>query len=506
MISFGRGEATDEPARDARPTENRKLRRYWRTAAVDICKRLFLSSFVTRLEKDGVRWELDDEFSSLLEKVLGSSKRTIKESPAKLVTAHQVGEKTYFVKRYRSGASPLRSFKFFLKPSQARKEWRLAQRLHLLQVPTVRHAALGERWNIRGLQESILITEGFAGSGIDEGAGVPPAAVLRFLEGLNAKGVIQSDLHPGNILVHPLTKEMRLVDLHGIRIQSAVSPAHRDANLAFLNIFFPLPLSPQVQQLSRQLRKDYYAYRSKRCLKVNREFARKTFGPFRWHVRIPFLNAELEKILADPDNFLEARAQMLKRGRSATVGCVAGIVVKRFNLRKLSRFPVDLFRSSRARRAYCKAYHLELAGIATARPIATADKRIARFLFRSYLVMEEIHGAVDLAQWRGSVRQGIQSVAELLAKLHCAGFSHRDLKETNIVFDSQANPHLLDLEGLKYIRTVPPRRAAADLLRLDRAAREKMQHVSQSHRQAFLRAYCKARGVRPRDLFPRREK
>src|SRR5438034_7080253 len=82
VISFGRGEATDEPARDARPTENRKLRRYWRTAAVDICKRLFLSSFVTRLEKDGVRWELDDEFSSLLEKVLGSSKRTIKESPA----------------------------------------------------------------------------------------------------------------------------------------------------------------------------------------------------------------------------------------------------------------------------------------------------------------------------------------------------------------------------------------------------------------------------------------
>jgi tRNA A-37 threonylcarbamoyl transferase component Bud32 len=458
---------------------------------------------VIRREKDGVRWELRDEFSALLESVLNSAGQIIKESPAKLVTAHAFAERIFFVKRYRSEASPLRSFKFFFKKSQARKEWKLSQQLESLRIPIVHHLALGERWTITGLHQSILITEGFPGKALNETTGVPSDQVLKFVEAMYAKGVVHSDLHPGNILIHQQTHEMRLVDLHGVRIQADVSQAERDTNLAFLNIFFPLPLSRDVLRLSGQLRKAHYARRAKRCLKANREFTRRIFGPFLWHVRIPYLNSDLEKVLANPDNFFEVRAEIFKRGRSATVGCAKGIVVKRFHLRKLSRLPVDLFRPSRARRAYRKAYHLELVGVPTARPIATADKRIARFLFRSYFVMEEIRGAVDLSQWRGEVPRAVHAAAGLLAKLHEEGFSHRDLKETNLVFDRENTLHLLDLEGLRFLGTVLPGRAVLDLVRLNRAAIEQLPYVSKADRKNFLRAYCKVRGVRPRELFSR---
>src|SRR5262245_25071080 len=107
---------------------------------------------------------------------------------------------------------------------------------------------------------------------------------------------------------------MRLVDLHGVRIQAGVSQAERDTNLAFLNIFFPLPLSRDVLRLSGQFRKAYYARRAKRCLKVNREFTRRIFGTLRWHVRIPYLSSDLEKVLVNPDNFFEVRAEIFKRG------------------------------------------------------------------------------------------------------------------------------------------------------------------------------------------------
>jgi len=456
---------------------------------------------VIRLKGHGASWELAEGFEPILPKILAAPGLTIKESPTKLVAVHAVNRARFYVKSYRHSAVPFRPLKFYFKSSQGRNEWALAQKLDALAVPIVRHLAYGERWTAGGLQESILITEGFDGAPLDRAQGLDWKPVTEFLRRLHECGVLQRDLHPGNILRNPVTGEMRLVDLHGTIVKSSLTADECVANLAFLRIFLPIPVPVEVERQSARRRKQYFAHRARRCLKHNREFAPKILGDLEWRVRLPFFNPAVENILRDPDAFLVGDARILKPGRSSTVGMAGGLVLKRYNfrVRKPENLFKDLFRQSKARRAFLKSYHLELVGIPSARPIATADVRRSRVLLRSYFLMEEIPGATDLGKWRGGGLFAAHAVAELLAGLHNEGFTHRDLKETNIVVDHNGRAVLLDLDGLEYIKAVPNRRAAADLERLARAARS-LPQFSRVDWLNFLRRYCKVRGIRPRDL------
>lgn len=113
----------------------------------------------------------------------------------------------FYVKRYRHAAAGLRTLKFFFKPAQGRHEWRLAQELARRGIPAVDHLAHGERWTWRGLEESILITGAFDGVPLDEAESPDLAAVLAFVRQMHEHGVLQRDLHPGNLLVSPQTGE-----------------------------------------------------------------------------------------------------------------------------------------------------------------------------------------------------------------------------------------------------------------------------------------------------------
>jgi tRNA A-37 threonylcarbamoyl transferase component Bud32 len=456
---------------------------------------------VIQLAQHGLDWELEPSFAPLLARVWESPGQIVKESPVKLVTRHEMDGRVFYVKRYRHGAAGLRPLKFLFKPAQSRHEWRLARELARRGVPTVRHLAHGERWTWRGLAESILITEGFDGAPLDETERPDWDAVLRFVEQMHQRGVLQRDLHPGNLLVGSQTGELRLVDLHGIELKTAVSAEERKANLAFLRMFLPVPVSAEIQRRSEALRREYLAHRSRRCLKHNREFAPMRFGRLRWHVRHPGLTPELGAILAAPDAFLASAARLLKNGRASTVGLGGGIVLKRYNLRwnKPQNLFKDCFRRSKARRAFRKAYHLELVGVPTARPIATADVRRFGVLLRSYLVMEAIPDACDLGQWPGDPARALRAAAELIARLHNEGFAHRDLKETNLLFDGQGRLFLIDLEGLDFVRTVPPSRARSDLARFARAV-AMLPRLRDLYRSEFLEPYCQARNLNLREL------
>ena len=186
---------------------------------VDTGKARLLSSAVRRLELDGIRWELQPDAEALLQKLVRDAGGVIKESPAKRITIHHLDGRSYYVKRYRNSAFALRPFKFFFKRSQAWHEWTLAQQLEARQIPIVRHVAFGERWSWRGLEESILVTEGFDGRMLHEAVGIDPAAVLAFVKRMHERGILQVDLHPGNILVKLDPLEIRLVDLHGTQVQ-----------------------------------------------------------------------------------------------------------------------------------------------------------------------------------------------------------------------------------------------------------------------------------------------
>ena len=196
-----------------------------------------------------MRWELQPDFAPLLDALLKSPGEMVKESPVKQVTVHQLGEKTFYIKRYLHHAVPLRSWKFFFKPTQARQEWELAQQLEARKIPIVRHVGLGERRTWSGVQESILITEGFDGLPLIYVPGVDPAAVQRFVEHMHDQGVLQEDLHPGNLLVDKKTFELRLVDLHGTQVLPQLSAGQRETNMALLRVFLPITVKIYGQAL-----------------------------------------------------------------------------------------------------------------------------------------------------------------------------------------------------------------------------------------------------------------
>jgi len=467
---------------------------------------------VIRFNRNGVRWQLDPDFAPTLDQVLGDAGQIVKESPAKRVTLHHVGGRAFYVKRYRNDAVPLRGAKFFFKPSHSRREWHLALEIQRRGVPLVRHLAYGERWAVTGLCESLLITEAFDGQSLlefpDRGASETQAALGRLVRQMHNRGVVQFDLAP-NILVRARPLELRRVDVHHAQVKDALSDEERLDNLAWLNSLLPLGEAfftaygwrgEQVRrtlQRSVEVRRAFLRRRARRCLKRNAEFAPRDIGGLRWQVRLPRLSPVVETVLREPDHFLATRAEILKPGRSSTVGKADDLVLKRYNLRKFENLFKDLFRPSKARRAFHKAYHLELVGVSTARPIATADRRWLRWLGRSYFLMEEIPGAKDLGQWHGDTAPAIHRVAELVARLHNEGFRHRDLKETNLVFDREQRVFLLDLEGLEFPGVVSPTRAGADLARLLRGMER---NFSAAARGALLDRYCALRGVDRRTL------
>jgi tRNA A-37 threonylcarbamoyl transferase component Bud32 len=461
---------------------------------------------VKQLRHDNTRWEVADDFAPLLGPVLAAAAHIVKESRAKLVSRQAVNGGTFYVKRYRHAVFAFRPLKFFFKASQARQEWRLAQGLTARGIPIVRHVALGERWSATGLQESILITEEFPGVPANEAPAAVYGGLIEFIARLADAGVVQHDLHAANLLVRDEPIEVRLVDLHGTVLVSPDSRFDREGNrdrmLALLRVSVPIPVSKEVEWFSRTLRRDALRRRSRRCLKSNRDFSPKRFGSWKWHVRTASVTDEVEKLLCDPDAFIE-RARLLKDGRSATVAAAPGLVLKRYNFKKPFNLLKDLLRGSRARRGFRKAYHLELCGIATPRVIAAADRRLCGLPVRSYVLMEEIPGAVHAGQWSCDERRAARALGELVARLHDDDFTHRDLKETNILFASAATPYLIDLDGLKFhFLSFGTDEAAANLRRLGDglSAAGKM---TRCNTISFLLAYCRRRGLRPRELFPR---
>jgi tRNA A-37 threonylcarbamoyl transferase component Bud32 len=451
---------------------------------------------VKQLTFDNIRWEVAPDFEPLLPAVLASSFRVVKESQAKLVAEHRVGDTSFFVKRYRHFAVPLRPLKFFFKASQAREEWRFAQAVEERGIPVVRHVALGERWTVSGLQESILITEGFAGVPANEAQALKDEDVIAFIERIAMAGVMHRDLHPANLLIRGEPFEMRLVDLHGIHFPHPFDrQGNRDHMLAQLRMSLPLKVPENVEWFSQMLRQRALKKRSSRCLRTNRDFSVKRIGGWKWNVRTAAVNSAVEKVLSDPDEFIE-NGRALKQGRSSTVAAAQGLVLKRYNFKKPLNLLKDLFRGSRGRRNFRKAYHLELCGIPTARVVATADARVLGVPVRSYVLMAEITPGTHAGVWDGDERTAARRLGRLIASLHREGFVHRDLKETNILFDANGDPHLIDLDGLAFVGVVVSEDEV--ISNLKRLAEGLASRCTRSNVITFLIAYCRLRRVKPR--------
>jgi tRNA A-37 threonylcarbamoyl transferase component Bud32 len=226
-------------------------------------------------------------------------------------------------------------------------------------------------------------------------------------------------------------------------------------------------------------------------------------GGIAWTIRATDGDAELRAVLENPDSFLTDATLHFKSSRNVTVARIpragkTGWVLRRLNYGKLSHRLRDSLRPTRAHRAFKSGLRLEEAGVPTARVLAAGEVRRLRWPLRSYLLTEEIPGAVTLtgllAQKHSQTRLAVRRLAEVLARLHDGGFSHRDLKAANMLFDDQLHAHLIDLDGLRRIRLAARSRAAGDLARL---ARDITSEPAVSLRLAvlFLKTYCRSRGL-----------
>jgi serine/threonine protein kinase len=220
-------------------------------------------------------------------------------------------------------------------------------------------------------------------------------------------------------------------------------------------------------------------------------------GSLRWTLRAGMPDEMLSAVLENPDAFLADPARHFKNSRNVTVARIprdgkTGWVLRRLNYGKPLHRLRDCFRPSRARRAFHNGLRLEAAGVATARVLAVCEVRRLGWPTRAYLLTEEIPGALTLKSLLKEnllSRMAVLNLADVLARLHGSGFSHRDLKAANVLFDDHMRAHLIDLDGVRYQGRLGQGRVVADLACLARDFAGHPQILKWRGRR-FLRRYC----------------
>jgi hypothetical protein len=228
-------------------------------------------------------------------------------------------------------------------------------------------------------------------------------------------------------------------------------------------------------------------------------------GRVRWTFRPAIAPAWMGEVLADPDRFLVDRDQVIADSTLVTLARIpplnssgVPLLLRRLNYGRARHRWRDVFRPTRAERSFRHGLSLERAGVATPRVLAVGVRRFLRWPRQAYLITEWVPGAITLqdllARDRRLPRAQVHQLADLLARLHNHGLSHRDLKSTNVLFDDQLRPYLIDLDGVRPFGRPGERRAVMDLTRF---AWEFVKHprLLKWEGRRFLERYCRQRGM-----------
>jgi tRNA A-37 threonylcarbamoyl transferase component Bud32 len=206
-----------------------------------------------------------------------------------------------------------------------------------------------------------------------------------------------------------------------------------------------------------------------------------TRGPWRWYVRGGEDDDALRPWIDDIDRTFDAKSPDVKQLKDDVGTDVAlalrprPLVFKRFNWSKWYAPLADVVRGTRAARAFRLGLALDAVGVPTAPVVAFGEQMSGGMPTRSCLVMRYVEQARTLTALIGDrnaadadADAALARAADIIAALHEAGFSHRDLKSQNILV-SPASPKdltLIDLDGLRYVAAVSRRRRGKNLARL----------------------------------------
>jgi len=341
------------------------------------------------------------------------------------------------------------------------------------------------------------------------------------------------DLHPGNLLISggPEAWRLSLVDL--AEAERPAPPESLVDHLVQLEHFFePIASVPErlrcldrvgqilgdtldarlVARAVADYRREFYRHRDRRTRHESKYFSRikiaaAASGVWRgWAVtdQADAVKAFLAQAAPSPD---QPGATRLKApGRTAdvwrsTMPDGRDLVLKR-DKRVGRRGPARGLLGTRSLAAFCKGHALLARGIATARPVAAVDLH-RRGAVRDTLLATERVAGVPLSDWlRHSPpardrRQLARSLAQMIRRMHDAGFSHRDLKAPNILIVQRGpcGPQavLVDLDGVRAGFRISAARRAKDLMRLSVSLGE-WGVARRTDQLRFLRAYLGRRG------------
>lgn len=233
-------------------------------------------------------------------------------------------------------------------------------------------------------------------------------------------------------------------------------------------------------------------------------------GPVRWEVRSAKVAEAIGDLLSRPDDFAGRTAAVIRETWLVTVARVpvpalseGSWLLRRSNYAKSSARKRDFLRTGAAVRAFRNALALEEAGQPTPRVLAAGVRRVLRVPRAGYLVVEEVPGAVSLAELaqspQGAARAMIRAVTEAIARLHEHGFIHGDLTINNVLLDRAGRPWFIDLERTRQVRgAVTWRQAIEDFHRIARHF-NKFSPAGRVGALRLLKDYCSARGWRGRE-------
>ncbi len=295
-------------------------------------------------------------------------------------------------------------------------------------------------------------------------------------------GLEQEDLHLKNFLV----AGEKIYTLDGAGIRTHKGPLSKKQSLENLALFFS-QLGVHTQQLQQRLFETYIEARSwlikksdlsflqktirhwnssrwldysKKIFRASTQFAKvKTLGTFALYDR-SYQSPAFQLFINNPQaSFKAPETQILKAGRTATVASInlAGrkLVVKRYNIKSFWHGLSLLFKPSRARLSWRLAHQLQFVGLPTAKPVAFIEKRFLGLRRNAYFVMEYIEGQradvfFDHFSPEKSQDQTIaKRIIALFFNLARLRLSHGDLKITNILINSNQEPVLIDLDGMR---------------------------------------------------------
>ncbi|MGC9324356.1 MAG: glycosyltransferase [Desulfomonilia bacterium] len=167
--------------------------------------------------------------------------------------------------------------------------------------------------------------------------------------------------------------------------------------------------------------------------------------------------------IQDLEHFMETfSTRVVNRSRTAVVkfGQLGEetIFLKKYTFKGIRDSLKNLFRKSRARRAFEASLLLEELGIATPGVLFGCEKRVCGILLASYLATRYVD-APDLSAFIKANTWGehdLLQVARFIRRIHEMGVVHTDLKAENLLIGHDAI-YLIDLDRLHRVRfpTVP---------------------------------------------------